>query len=78
MHWIGAYRPWKIFRAWSKRIATGAAEGMPVGNREPEVFFHRFLTHLLSGVVKLESHWVIRFFALVFDLAYAFKILFVA
>src|SRR5688500_16660589 len=78
LHRVITYRPWKVFRARSERIAARAAEGVPVCDGKSEMFVHRFLANFFSGVVKLKSQRVIRRFSLVFYLANAFKILFVA
>jgi hypothetical protein len=45
LHRVGIFKPRKYFRSGAEWIAPCAAEGMPVGDGKPEVFFHGFFSH---------------------------------
>lgn len=59
-----------------QRIATGSAEGMPVGNGEPKMLLHGFTPNLFVGIVKLECQRIIRILAFVLNCPNTFEILF--
>ena len=50
----------RMARADAERVGAGAAEGVPVDDREPQVVLHRLALDDLVGVVVLEGERVLR------------------
>ena len=64
---VGAVVPGADGGAGAERIGAGAAEGVPVDDREPQVVPHRFAFDHLLGVVPAEGERIVAVGAFVLD-----------
>ncbi len=70
--------PWELHGADAEGIAARIAEGMPVGDGEPEVLIHRLAAHHAVLVVILKGQRIVALRPLVGDAADAFEVFLVA
>ena len=74
LHWIGACVPRMHNSTWTKRISTGTAEGVPIGNSKFKVLLHRLSGDDTVRVVVAKGKWVVAFFSFKLDFSYLGKI----
>jgi hypothetical protein len=59
--------------AWTKGVAPGAAEGMPIGYRKFKMLFHLLPCNQTVGVIVAESKGVVTFFSFKLNLSDGWK-----
>src|SRR5689334_20997169 len=78
LHGIFSRKPWKVFGGCAKWVATGSAEGMPVGYGKAEMLCHSLFANFFAGIVIPECQGIIRFRPFKLNGFYPFKIFFIS